>query len=77
MRKDLAERLGVQHGMFQKGLVEIPADEIQSIGETIVLSVPLASLRTVPPEPPAAQPTAKQPEPRTDGDRPIHPHPHM
>ena len=81
VRKDLADRLGVQRSLFHKGIVEIPADQIQFIGQTIILSVPFAKVRATAPErtpaQPQPQPTAKQPEPRTDGERPIQPHPHM
>jgi sporulation protein YlmC with PRC-barrel domain len=77
VRKDVSEKLGVEHGVFRKGCVEIPVDQIQSIGETIVLAVPLASLRTVAPELPPEKRTTKQPEPRTDAERPIQPHPHI
>jgi sporulation protein YlmC with PRC-barrel domain len=83
VRKDLADRLGVQRSLFRKGIVEIPADQIQFIGQTIILAVPFANVRATAPErtpahPPAqTQPTPKQPEPRTDGEKPIQPRPHI
>jgi sporulation protein YlmC with PRC-barrel domain len=79
VRRELADRLGVQRSLFHKGIVEIPADQIQFIGQTIILAVPFANVRATAPErtPAHPQPTAKQPEPRTDGEKPIQPHPHM
>jgi sporulation protein YlmC with PRC-barrel domain len=84
VRKDLADRLGVQRSLFHKGIVEIPADQIQFIGQTIILAVPFANLRATAPErtpahlPEQTQPTPQQPEPRTDGEKPIQPHrPHI
>ena len=67
VRKDFAERLGVGRGVFHKGIVEIPASQIQSVGETIVLSVPAAALRG--PAPPETH--AMPPETRPDDERPL------
>src|SRR5438105_15702105 len=44
-RKEITEQLGVARSMFHKGIVEIPARDVQSVSDTIVLSVPLAGLR--------------------------------
>jgi sporulation protein YlmC with PRC-barrel domain len=70
VRKDFAERLGVDHGVFHKGILEIPANQIQSVGETIVLSVPAAALRG-----PSRQVVTEHPMPppevRSDAERPI------
>jgi len=54
VRKELAERLGVQRSLFHKGIVEIPADQIQFIGQTIILAVPFANVRATTPERPPA-----------------------
>jgi sporulation protein YlmC with PRC-barrel domain len=55
LRKDVAEKLGVNRSIFHRGVVEIPSRSIQSIGDAVVLNVPLAQLRDVP-VPPEAQP---------------------
>jgi len=85
VRKELADRLGVQRSLFHKGVVEIPADQIQFIGQTIILSVPFAGVRAASPQSTETHPAAKPPEPtqpelevRTDSEKPIQPHrPHI
>jgi sporulation protein YlmC with PRC-barrel domain len=49
VRKDVAERLGLPHGTFRKAVVEIPARDVQSVGETVVLGIPLSGVRTTDP----------------------------
>jgi sporulation protein YlmC with PRC-barrel domain len=65
VRKEITEQLGVARSMFHKAIVEIPAPDIQSVGDTVVLSVPLASLRA----PMTPQKPSAVTEPRT---APVH-----
>ena len=45
MRKGIADQLGASRSMFRAAAVEIPIGAVQSIGETVVLSVRLDELR--------------------------------
>jgi sporulation protein YlmC with PRC-barrel domain len=45
LRKDTAEQLGASHSFFRAGSIEIPVGAVQSIGATVVLSVPSGDLR--------------------------------
>jgi sporulation protein YlmC with PRC-barrel domain len=57
LRKDVADRLGADRGLFHAGAVEIPIRMVQSVGDAIVLSVAVDDLRQVLPgaaKPPAA-----------------------
>lgn len=45
LRKEIADQLGASRGIFHAGQVEIPVRVIQSISDTIVLSVPTEELR--------------------------------
>ncbi len=47
LRKEIADRLGASRTMFHAGTVEIPIRLIQSVGDAIVLSVPVDGLREV------------------------------
>jgi len=60
LRKDTADQLGAHRSMFQAGALEIPVHMIQSVGATIVLSVPVDGLRAVLPSQSAEEP-APQP----------------
>jgi sporulation protein YlmC with PRC-barrel domain len=42
---DIADQLGADRGMFHAGRIEIPIRMVQSVGDTIVLSVPVDGLR--------------------------------
>jgi sporulation protein YlmC with PRC-barrel domain len=49
LRKEAADQLGVSHGMFQAGTLEVPVHLIQSVGDAVILSIPTLELRqTVP-----------------------------
>jgi len=57
LRKDIADQLGASRTMFRAGTVELPIRLIQSVGDALVLSVPVDGLREVLPadgEPSAA-----------------------
>jgi sporulation protein YlmC with PRC-barrel domain len=45
LRKETAERVGASHTMFHRGLIEVPVQLIQSVGDTVVLGVAVDSLR--------------------------------
>jgi sporulation protein YlmC with PRC-barrel domain len=47
LRKDVADRLGADRGMFHAGVLEIPIRMIQSVGDAVVLSVAVDELRQV------------------------------
>jgi sporulation protein YlmC with PRC-barrel domain len=45
LRKEIADRLGVERSVFHSGSVEIPLPMVQSVGDTIVLNVAADDLR--------------------------------
>lgn len=47
LRKDVAERLGAEHGLFRAGATEIPTTMVQSLGDAVILSVAVDELRRV------------------------------
>ena len=47
LRKEIADQLGASRTMFHAGTVEIPIRLIQSVGDAVVLSVPVHGLREV------------------------------
>jgi sporulation protein YlmC with PRC-barrel domain len=47
LRKEIADQLGASRTMFHAGMVEIPIRLIQSVGDAVVLSVPVDGLREV------------------------------
>lgn len=49
LRKDIADQLGASRSMFRAGTVQIPVRLVQSVGDALVLSVPVDALREVPP----------------------------
>lgn len=57
LRKEIADQLGASRTVFHAGTVELPIRLVQSVGDAVVLSVPVAGLREVVPgegEPAAA-----------------------
>jgi sporulation protein YlmC with PRC-barrel domain len=58
LRKDVADRIGADRGMFHAGALEIPVRMVQSVGDAVVLSVAVDELRQVLPggtsQPPSA-----------------------
>jgi hypothetical protein len=48
--KDIADQLGAERSMFHAGALEIPVRMVQSVGDTVVLSVPVAGLREILPK---------------------------
>jgi sporulation protein YlmC with PRC-barrel domain len=47
LRKDIADQLGAARGMFHAGTIELPVSMVQSVGDAVVLSVPVLELRQV------------------------------
>ena len=47
LRKDVADQLGATRGMFHAGTLEMPIRMVQSVGDTVVLSVAAHDLREV------------------------------
>lgn len=69
LAKDTAEELGVDHSFFHAGSLEIPVHMVQSVGDSVVLTVPLAGLRSLLPlqrkEPDTSPPTRTKVAPST------------
>jgi len=47
LRKEIADQLGASRTIFHAGTIEVPIRLIQSVGDAVVLSVPVAGLREV------------------------------
>ena len=47
LRKDVADQLGAPHSIFRAGTVEVPIRLVQSVGDAVVLSIPVEGLRDV------------------------------
>jgi len=48
VRKEVAERIGVHHSLFHTATIMIPTEHVQSVGDAVILSVPIAALRREP-----------------------------
>lgn len=48
VRKEVAERIGVHRSMFHAATIVISTAHVQSVGDAVILSVPLATLRREP-----------------------------
>ena len=48
VRREVENELGVEHHTFSASKIEVPFTEVQSIGETVVLSIPVDALRKTP-----------------------------
>ena len=57
LRKETADSIGASRSMFRRGSLQIPIRMIQSVGSTIVLSVPSNELRDVLPSQTESAPT--------------------
>jgi sporulation protein YlmC with PRC-barrel domain len=58
LRNAIADRLGAARTIFSAGTVEIPVRLIQSVGDAVVLAIPVEGLREVLPSPTASAPAA-------------------
>ena len=47
LRKEIADRLGVDRTVFRSGALEIPVRMVQAVGDTVVLSIAVDGLRGV------------------------------
>lgn len=47
--RKIADQLGISRGLFHSPLIEIPSRMVQSVGDTLVLSVSVDGLRQVVP----------------------------
>jgi sporulation protein YlmC with PRC-barrel domain len=47
LRTEIADQLGASRTIFHAGTLEVPIRLIQSVGDAVVLSVPVAGLREV------------------------------
>lgn len=56
LRKDIADELGASRTMFHAGSVEIATRLVQSVGDAVVLGVPVDGLRAVLPAEPESAP---------------------
>lgn len=45
LRKDVADHVGASRSIFHHGVIEIPVRLIQSVGDTVLLSVAVDALR--------------------------------
>lgn len=55
LNKDIADELGASRGVFRAGTIEVPVSMVQSVGDAVVLTVPVDGLRQVlPPASPEA-----------------------
>lgn len=53
LRKEIAERLGASRSLLHPALVEIPTDHVQSVGDAVILTVAVDTLRSPPPPQPS------------------------
>jgi len=58
LRKGIADRLGAARNIFSAGTVEIPVRLVQSVGDAVVLAIPVDGLREVLSSPTASAPAA-------------------
>jgi sporulation protein YlmC with PRC-barrel domain len=48
VRKDVAERLGMETSMFRAATVDVPVGAVQSVADTVLLGVPVGDFRRAP-----------------------------
>jgi sporulation protein YlmC with PRC-barrel domain len=47
--KSAAERIGVEHSVLRGALIDVAVDNVQSIGDAVLLAVPIEGLRPTSP----------------------------
>lgn len=47
LRSNIADRIGAARTIFSAGTVEVPVDLVQSVGDAVVLAVPVDGLRAL------------------------------
>lgn len=45
LRKEVADRIGADRGLFHAGALEVPVGLVQSVGDAVVLAIPVDELR--------------------------------
>ena len=45
LRSDVADHIGASRGMFHRGLIELPVQLVQSVGDAVVLTIAVDALR--------------------------------
>ena len=50
LNKGAAEQLGAKGGLLRAATLDLPVRIVQSVGDTVLLSVPTLELRQIPPE---------------------------
>ena len=58
LRNPIADQVGAARTIFSAGTVEIPVRLIQSVGDAVVLAIPVEGLRAILPSPAASAPAA-------------------
>jgi sporulation protein YlmC with PRC-barrel domain len=58
LRNAIADRLGAARTMFSAGTVDIPVRLVQSVGDAVVLAIPVEGLRQVLSSPTVSAPAA-------------------
>jgi sporulation protein YlmC with PRC-barrel domain len=48
LRNDIADQLGIRRGTFRSATIDVPANAIQSVTDTVVLSIAVSELRSAP-----------------------------
>ncbi len=44
LRNDVADRIGAHHGLLRAATLQIPTEQIQSVGDAVILSVAVTAL---------------------------------
>jgi sporulation protein YlmC with PRC-barrel domain len=50
LHKDVADRVHLAHGILRGPSIHIPTESVQSVGDAIILALPLAELRELGPD---------------------------
>ncbi len=58
LRKEVADQIGAPRSLFRAGTVEVPVRLVQSVGDAVVLTVPVDGLRQALPAPTDEEPAA-------------------
>ena len=56
LRKEIADRIGADHGIFHRAVLELPVSSIQSVGDAVVLELDVDELRGLRERPAADEP---------------------
>lgn len=64
LHKEVADRVGLPHGILRGPMIHIPSDQVQSIGDAVILTVPVNGLRDVEPAADPIERPGAHPQPR-------------